>query len=152
MMQRNVDFIILEGEMIMLSYPEHGWCNVEIGDFVGSASYLGDIPMVCLETFIQYLTKGNNINSASIYFDEEGTEFYVVFDYYSTYIIIERNEKPELKYFNNIGAKQLANEFVNDLERDFDKWVDWECYHDIPKSRSDELRLKIEELKQLIKS
>lgn len=137
----------------MLSNPDAGWCNVKIGDFEGEASYLTDIPFVCLNSFIQYLTKGNNINSISMYFDEEGTEFFLVCDYYITYIIIERDETPELKYYNNIGIKQLANELIKDLERDFDSWVKWDCCgeEEPEEGRSDELKLKIEELKKLVK-
>jgi len=134
----------------MLKCPENGWCNVEIGDFVGTASYLTDVPINCLESFIQYFTKNNGVNSSSIYFDEEGSEFFLVLDYYCTYIIIDRNVNPELKYFDDIGAKQLAQELIEDLERNFEKWVDWECYHDPDKVRAELLRNKIDELKMLI--
>ncbi|MBU5331737.1 hypothetical protein KQI61_05970 [Anaerocolumna aminovalerica] len=134
----------------MLSNPEHGWCNVKIGDFEGVASYLTDVPLNCLAAFIQYFDRSSNINSTSVYFDEEGTEFYIVFDYYSTYIIIERKEKPELKYIDDIGIKQLAHELIEDLERDFDKWVDWECYDEPEDGRSEKLRLGLIELKKLM--
>ena len=133
----------------MLSNPKHGWCNVKIGDFKGVASYLTDVPFNCLAAFIQYLDRSSNINSVSVYFDEEGTEFYTVFNYCNTYIIIEREENPELKYLNNIGIKQLANELIEDLERDFDKWVNWECYDEPKEGRAEELRLGIIKLKQL---
>lgn len=135
----------------MLSNPEHGWCNIKIGDFEGVASYLTDVPFNCLAAFIQYFDRSSNLNSASVYFDEEGTEFYTVFDYYSTYIIIEREEKPELKYLDDVGIKQLANELIEDLERDFDCWVKWECYDDPEEGREDKLRLGIEKLNQLMK-
>lgn len=135
----------------MISNPDAGWCNVKIGDFEGVASYLTDVPFNCLVAFTQYFDRSNNINSVSVYFDEEGTEFYTVFDYYSTYIIIEREEKPELKYLNDVGIKQLAKELIEDLERDFDKWVDWKCYGEPQDGRAEELRLGIEKLKQLLK-
>lgn len=137
----------------MLSNPKHGWCNVEIGDFVGTASYLNDVPFNCLNSFITYFTKGNYINCIAVSFDEEGTEFTIVSSYDGTYIIIERGSEPTLKHYYNIDIKLLANELIEDLERDFDAWVRWECFDDYEpeKSRVEELRSKIEELRQLIK-
>lgn len=138
----------------MLSNPSAGWCDVKIGDFDGVASYLEDVPLNCLDAFIQYFDRSNSINSVSIFFDEEGTEFYAVFDYYNTYIIIERNEEPELKYIDNIGIKQLANELIKDLERDFDAWVNWTYLDDDDYDKNQriyELRTKIDTLKELIK-
>lgn len=134
----------------MLSNPNAGWCNVKIGDFEGVASYLTDVPFNCLAAFIQYFERNNNINSVSVYFDEEGTEFRVVFDYWSTYIIIERDENPELKYIDNVSIKQLSKELIEDLERDFDCWVNWECYDEPEEGRADELRLGIIKLKKLM--
>lgn len=136
----------------MLSNPEHGWCNVKIGDFEGVASYLTDVPCNCLEAFIQYLSRGNHINSSSIFFDEEGTEFTVVLEYYSTYVIIERGIIPELKCYHDISIHMLAYELIDDLDRDFDRWVNWECYDNPKEGRSELLRSKINELKELINS
>lgn len=138
----------------MLSNPSAGWCDVKIGDFEGVASYLTDVPFNCLAAFTQYFDRSNSINSVSVFFDEEGTEFYTVFDYYNTYIIIERNEEPELKYIDNIGIKQLANELIEDLERDFDAWVNWTYLDDDDYDKNQriyELRTKIDTLKELIK-
>jgi hypothetical protein len=134
----------------MLSNPEYGWCNVKIGDFIGNASYLMDVPFNCLNSFITYFTKGNDINSVAIAFDEEGSEFTVVSSFDGTFVIIERDEFPSLKHFYDINIKQLANELTEDLERDFDKWVDWECYDEPEEGREEKLRLGIEELKQLV--
>ena len=134
----------------MLSNPAHGWCNVKIGDFEGAVSYVTDVPFNCLAAFIQYFDRSSHVNSVSVYFDEEGTDFRVVFSYWTTYIIIEREDKPELKYFDNIGIKQLANELIEDLERDFYRWVDWEYYSDPEDGRSKKLRSGIHKLKQLM--
>lgn len=134
----------------MLVNPKHGWCNVNIGDFKGTASYLNDVPFNCLDAFISYFTKSNCINSIAICFDEEGSDFILVCDYYDTYIIINRN-KQKLKHVKDINIQQLAIELLEDLERDFDAWVNWLCYDEPEKDRADELRLRIEKLKQLVK-
>jgi hypothetical protein len=134
----------------MLTKPEHGWCNVEIGDFTGWASYIMDVPFNCLNSFISYFTKGKDINSVAIAFDEEGSEFTVVSNYYSTYVIIERDETPVLKYFSDIDIKQLANELINDLEMYFNEWVNFECYDEPNKDREDKLRSGIDTLRILV--
>jgi hypothetical protein len=134
----------------MLRYPEHGWCKVEIGDFIGDASYLMDVPFNCLNSFITYFTKGNSINSIAIAFDEEGTEFTVVSSFDGTFIIIERGNEPELKCYQNINIVKLANELIEDLKRDFDGWVNWECYGEPEEGRAEELKNAIEELKKLV--
>lgn len=137
----------------MLSNPECGWCNVKIGDFIGSASYLMDVPFNCLNSFIIYLTRGNSTNSMAIAFDEEGSEFTVVSSFDGTFVIVERGNEPTLKQYSNIDIKLLANELIEDLERDFDAWVNWECCGDYKPEdgRSEELRFGIEKLKQLLK-
>lgn len=133
----------------MITNLKNGWCRVKIGDFEGEAGYLTDIPFNCLTAFIQYFDRSSNMNSVSVYFDEEGTEFYTVFDYYNTYIIIDREDKPELKCID-ICIKQLSKELIEDLERDFDAWVNWECYDEPEEGRAEELRLGIIKLKKLV--
>ena len=137
-----------KGENKLLSNPKHGWCTVEVGDFKGQASYLYDVPFNCLDAFINVFNKNTGVNCASIYFDEEGSWFYLITDTDYTYIIIER-EKTEVKCFD-VNIIQLANELINDLERNFNDWVDWLCYDEPEKGRVEKLRNKIEQLKQLV--
>lgn len=133
----------------MLSNPKHGWCNVNIGDFKGSASYLEDVPFNCVDAFISYFTKSNNINSIAITFDEEGNDFILVCDYYDTYVIINR-DKQKIKYIEDIDIRQLAIELLEDLERDFDAWVNWLSYDEPDEGREENLRNRIEELRELV--
>lgn len=63
------------------------------------------------------------------WFDEEGTEFTLVFTPYSLFII-EEKEKPILHDFSEMDIKQLAKEAITDIESDIDTWSGFEAYCD----------------------
>ena len=134
----------------MLSKPKHGWTDITLGDFIGRGSYLTDIPIDLLNTFINAL---RDSIPASVFFDEEGSEFTLVSHYNGTYIIVEREEKPELISVD-IGFIELIKEIINDLESNIDEWANWMCYYDLTEEelaqRENLLKSKIEELRNLI--
>ena len=68
----------------MITNPEYGWCNFELGNFKGTPSYLTDVPVDLLEAFIEYHTKG----MGAAWFDDEGAEFTLVITPYSLFIIV----------------------------------------------------------------
>ncbi|MBQ3421517.1 MAG: hypothetical protein IJH34_07570, partial [Romboutsia sp.] len=111
----------------MLSIPKYGWTNVTIEEFEGVASYLTDVPIDCLISFINALE--NNDIPASIFFDEEGSYFTVVSRMYETYIIVEREEQPELITINK-STISLAKELIYDIESNLEEWVLWFNYYD----------------------
>ena len=60
----------------MISNPKHGWCDFMLSDekdnlFVGTPSYVTNVPVDLLQAFLDYKTKGQGI----AWFNEEGTEF-----------------------------------------------------------------------------
>lgn len=134
----------------MLSKPKHGWTDITLGDFTGRGSYLTDIPVDLLNAFINAL---RDFTPASVFFDEEGSEFTLVSHYDGTYIIAEREEKPELISID-IRFIELIKEVINDIESDIKGWADWMCYYDLTEEeltqRENLLKSKIEELKNLI--
>ena len=73
----------------MISDPKHGWSTFKLGDFEGTPSYLTDVPLDLLDAFLDYHYKGIGM----AWFDEEGTEFTLVINPYSLFIIAERVEK-----------------------------------------------------------
>lgn len=136
----------------MLSKPRYGWTDITIGEFKGRASYLTDVPMDCLIAFINAL---EHYIPASIFFNEEGTEFTLVSSVNGTYIISER-EKTELISINTRFLK-LAREIINDIETNLEDWVLWDYEHEFeedPKAFLDKRRSlmkeKLERLKELV--
>ena len=109
----------------MLTTPKHGWTNLSIQNFSERASYLTDIPNDCLDAFI-YALQTNN--PAVIFFDAEGFDFHLVSSYYESYVIIGSDNTKIYTFEKNI--KELAEELVNDIQRDFNDWLNWECYDD----------------------
>lgn len=101
----------------MISNPKNGWCNFKLGNFVGTSSYLTDVPVDLLNVFIDYHTKGNGI----AWFDEEGTEFSLVITPYSLFII-EEKENPILYDFSEMKIEKLEKELIEDIESDIDNW------------------------------
>lgn len=133
----------------MFSKPIHGWTNIEIGDFTGVGSYLTDIPMDTLDAFITSLDCSI---PASIYFNEEGSEFILVSHYNSTYIIVER-EKTELISID-IDYLELIKEAVKDIEDNLEDWVYWESFYELYSEEADKRRFtllnKIKKVKLLL--
>lgn len=133
----------------MFSKPIHGWTDITIGDFTGRGSYLTDIPMDVLDAFISSLDCSI---PASIYFNEEGSEFILVSHYNSTYIIVER-EKTELISID-IDYLELIKEAIKDIEDNLEGWVYWESFYDLDEDEVNKRRLalldKIEKVKLLL--
>lgn len=109
----------------MLTKPEHGWTNLQIGDFSERASYLTDVPNDCLDAFIHALQNGN---PAVIFFDAEGWDFHLIASYYCSYIVVDK-DKAEV-FMVDKTIKELAKELYEDINNNFDDWVNWESYED----------------------
>lgn len=134
----------------MFTEPKHGWTDLKLGCFESRASYLTDIPIDCLDVFI-YALQSNS--PATIYFDAEGWDFHLISSYYESYIISNKNEKSDL-YLIKGSFKELAKELIEDIEKYFDGWINWECYksdnEDELKERRELLNSKLKSLKILI--
>ena len=111
----------------MFTKPVHGWTHIQFSNFSERASYLTDIPNDCLDAFI-YALQTNN--PAIIYFDAEGFDFHLVSSYYRSYIIKDKEDNIVDTYVIEKGIIELAKELVNDIEKDFDEWLQWEYYDD----------------------
>jgi len=108
----------------MLTKPNSGWTNVLIDDFSERASYLTDVPNDCLDSFIYGLK--NNVPIA-IYFDAEGYDYHLVSSWNSSYIIMDKINAT-ITIDKNI--EELAKELIDDIENNFEDWLNWECYDD----------------------
>jgi hypothetical protein len=105
-----------------------GWCHFKIGEFDGVASYLTDVPLDFINAFIDYC---NNGNPPTVKCDSEGTEFIVVVDIFSVFII-ETKDKPRLYEFK-IDRDEFINQVLEDIKTQENDWCnflfstpDWE--------------------------
>lgn len=104
----------------MLSNPKAGWCELEIGNFKGTPSYLTDVPVDLLTAFIDYYKKGIGVS----FFDEEGSEFNLLLSYHSAYIIyIDYENNSTLYDFPLIDINKLAKELITDIKSNIDSWA-----------------------------
>lgn len=104
----------------MISNPKHGWCDFNLGNFYGHPSYLTDVPIEILEAFLDWWKHGYGC----CWFDEEGSDFTLVFTPYSIYII-EEKDSVSLKIFSDISSisrKELSNEIISDIESCLHEW------------------------------
>jgi len=125
----------------MFTKPIHGWTTLQIEGYKFSASYLTDVPNDCIDAF--YGLKNNR--PTTIFFDDEGKECYLICDTYTSYVIyIDDYNKTKVIEFNK-GIKELAQEFINNIEENFEDWQLWECYH------NELLEIDLTELKELLK-
>ena len=140
----------------MLENPSCGWVKIHLGDFCDRASYLTDVIYDILEALIHVL---NRKGSASVYFDAEGWEWYIVFTWYETFIIdypYRTNEEyinsvddnPELTVID-MHIEDIAKEVIKDFEKDYDEWIHW-LPEDESEERTKELNKMIDKLKKLI--
>ena len=118
----------------MLTKPRSGWSTLVIGDFTSPVSYLLDTPQDCINAFTSSLEFGIPF---SIYFDGEGRDCLLVGTDWECYTIVNESDNENLD--NNIkvrrfeiGVLQLASEFVEDIERDYEAWQWWDAV-DAPK-------------------
>ena len=135
----------------MISNPKHGWCDFQIKDnnnivFFGTPSYITNVPVDLLQSFLDYKTKGQGM----AWFDEEGTEFTLVLNPYSMFVIDENENyegcKSSLYDFSELNIDNLIKELIQDIESDLDKWSMFDCdYNDKKK-----IKVNKEHIKNLI--
>jgi hypothetical protein len=131
----------------MFGKPSAGWTHVTIGNFEGRASYLDDVPFYVLKTLIRHFIHGGII---AMSFDEEGSDFIVVCEDWTTYVISERDK---CRYYKKrISDEELAKEIISDFESDIDGWANWWIDEDdTAELRKIRLEGLIKRLKGLIK-
>lgn len=100
----------------MITNPSCGWCEFHMGDFTGNPSYLTDVPIELLEAFLNYKLTGR----AMVWFDEEGSEFTLVMNPYSIFIIEEKEES--VLHDIDRPAGELLEELLSDVEDHLDEW------------------------------
>lgn len=105
----------------MISDPRHGWCDFKLRNFEGTPSYLTDVPLDLLDAFLDYHYKGMGM----AWFDEEGTEFTLVINPNSLFIIVERDENPVLYDFSELNVNDLEKELIADIESDMIGWSEF---------------------------
>ena len=131
----------------MIKNPRHGWCDFELGDFTGLASYLTDVPADLLDAFITYYTKGYGV----VQFDEEGSLFTLVLARYDPSIyIIEDRKNIILHDFSHMNPDDLAKELINDIESNLIGWLVRFTMEEENEQYKNEILQKIEELKQFV--
>lgn len=101
----------------------------------------------------------NRKGSASVYFDAEGWEWYIVFTWYETFII-DYPYRTDEEYMNSVDDKpeltvidmrieDIAKEVIKDFEKDYDEWIHWLPWNE-SKEREKELNQMIDKLKKLV--
>lgn len=131
----------------MISNPRYGWSEFKLGSFEGTPSYLTDVPVDILVAFVNLHRHGSGV----AFFDEEGTEFTLVVNQDSVFII-EEKERPALHDFSEIDIRDLEKELVEDIERDLDEWAAFLTEHNKReiKAHRDEIIDLLNSLKSII--
>ena len=111
----------------MISNPEHGWCDFDLGDFHGTPSYITNVPVDLLQAFSDAIHNGYGM----AWFNEEGSEFTLVITPYSLFII-EENEEGEafLHDFSDLNISELAQEVVTDVKTNIAVWSRFSAFDD----------------------
>ena len=111
----------------MLTKPQYGWTHIQFPNITLRASYLTDVPNDCLDSFIYAL---QNNSPVVICFDAEGYDYHLVLSYYRSYIIVDKEDNSVDTYIIEKGIIELAMELMNDIEDNFEDWLNWECDDD----------------------
>ncbi len=136
----------------MFSKPHGGWVDINIGEYILSASYLTDIPMDFLNSVISSLKYNLPV---SIFVDEEGTEN-LICAFYDEVFIIAKEENGDLIEYKKIDMdfNLFRKTIIDEIEMNFNEWVNWNTKRDIEvlKAREDELRKKLFDAKECYKN
>lgn len=129
---------------LILSHPKYGWATVNLNSFKGRVSYLNDIAFDWLKALKVAI---ENKTVATLYGDEEGSDFYIVLDDYYGFVIVNRDklETIEIDY----GLIDFAQELCNAIRTDLKGWARF-CDYDYYDLSEDEQKEKDLELCQLI--
>lgn len=129
---------------LILNHPKYGWATVNLNSFKGRVSYLNDIAFDWLKALKVAI---ENKTVATLYGDEEGSDFYIVLDDYCGFVIVNRDklETIEIDY----GLMDFTQELCNAIRTDLKGWARF-CDYDYYDLSEDEQRGKDLELCQLI--
>lgn len=121
----------------MFSNIHYGWADFKFGDFNGKVSYIGDPIFEIGEILLEY-------KQGIVIIDEEGTEFDIILKPLDApYVVSNSEEKYILYEINDYYYNDFAIEFINDIERDLEDWVNWLCYHEWTEEELQERRNNI---------
>lgn len=126
----------------ILSNPKFGWASVDLEKFKGYVSYLNDIAFEWL-TALKVAIENKTI--ATLYGDEEGTEFYIVLDNYYGFVVEFRKETKVIDI--DYGIIDFAQELCGAIETDIKGWANFCEFEDYSEN---ELKEKENELLELI--
>lgn len=132
----------------MISNPNAGWCDFQIGNFVGHPSYLTNVPVDLLDAFIN----ARKMTASAVTFDEEGSSFTLVISRYNLEIfIIEEDESEKLHSFPQLRIDDLEEECICDIENNLDKWASEFSMGEMEEitKNKEEIKKKIDELAML---
>ena len=92
--------------------------------FFGIPSYITNVPVDLLQSFLEYKINGQGM----AWFDEKGTEFTLVLNPYSMYIIAENEDcEGRLYDFSELNIDNLIKELIQDIESDLTGWSMFYC-------------------------
>lgn len=102
----------------MISNPEHGWCDIQIGNWSGKLSYIDDVPMILLNALREPTSR--------VHFDTEGGDIYIFFTEETTYVVddSEGTGEPNL-YVENINRVENAYSLYVDIVNHIKEWSEW---------------------------
>ena len=132
----------------MINNSKHGWCNFMLADkaasiFLGVPSYLPNVPVDLLQAFLDYKTKGQGI----AWFEEEGTEFTLVLNPHSIFVIAKNEEgEGKLYDFSELNIDNLIKELIQDVKSNLVGWSIFYCSCD----DEEEIKVNREHIRNLI--
>lgn len=131
----------------MLSVPKNGWVNISLNDWEDRASYLTDVHLDILDSLICFLKKRKSL---VVYCDAEGWEYYIIFDWFSTYILTLK-DTTDVTIIDKC-IEDIAKEVYEDISKNIDAWSMWDLDTDekIIKKNKDRISRKLKVLKSLI--
>lgn len=127
----------------MLSRPKIGWTTITIEDFTAEGSYLADIPFDWLRACLNGLQYDLPV---ALFIEEEGSTCTIVTEWIYTYIIIHRDDSPEMRTLP-IDRLDIISELVDDFEAYFEDWVT-----EFDEKESDDKTARRTELRELLDS
>lgn len=102
----------------IVSQPKYGWASFNLPKFRGKLSYIDNVADTILNACKTYLETEQQVVMT---FDEEGSEFHVLIQPYTTFVIHE-TDRPRL-YAYDIDAERLIRQLAIDIESNLEDWI-----------------------------
>lgn len=134
----------------MIKNDGYGWATVSIGGFQDTASYITDVPIDCLNAFINAFRYQL---PACVQFDAEGYTYILIATWDEALVCMQKESACDYTVRCSTNLYLLANELIRDIEDNEYSWSMFcDCDSDNIENDAAKIVDKLDELRSYVRS